>query len=197
MAGMTMGGSASAAPVRAGELARVIKAVRPLGVAPPALISPPAKPGAPWSIASDAADRPLRSDVKIDGATGRVVDRVEFAQRHWIDRLVGYGIALHEGAFFGLANQLLGTLTALLLIALAISGAILWWRRRPIGLLGAPIPLTRPRFGGVLIAVIIALGLYLPMFGMTLIAVLMLEWLVLRRIAPARIWLGLLPIAKR
>jgi uncharacterized iron-regulated membrane protein len=38
MAGMTMGGSASAAPVRAGELARVIKAVRPVGVAPPGVI---------------------------------------------------------------------------------------------------------------------------------------------------------------
>ena len=87
-----------------------------------------------------------------------MVSRIDFAQRHWIDRLVGYGVALHEGAFFGIANQLLGTLTALLLVVLSVSGAVLWWRRRPIGLLGAPIPLTRPRFGGVLIAAIVALG---------------------------------------
>ena len=195
MAGMTMGGAASATPIEAGDLARVIATVRPLEVAPPVLIAPPAAPGAPWSITSDAADRPLRSDLKIDGRTGRLVDRVDFAQRQWIDRLVGYGVALHEGAFFGIANQLLGTLTALLLVLLSVSGTILWWRRRPIGLLGAPIPLTRPRFGGVLIAAIVALALYLPMFGITLIAVLLIERLVLRRVDPVRKWLALRPVA--
>ncbi|TPG18558.1 PepSY domain-containing protein [Sphingomonas koreensis] len=193
MAGMTMAGPATSTPIRPGELARVIATVRPLAVVPPVLITPPARAGAPWSITSDAGDRPLRADLKIDGETGRVVSRVDFAQRHWIDRLVGYGIALHEGAFFGLANQLLGTLTALLLVALSVSGAVLWWRRRPVGLLGAPIPLTRPRFGGALIATIVALGLYLPMFGITLIAMLAVERLVLRRIGPVRSWLALRP----
>jgi len=197
MAGMTMNGAVSMTPIRPGELARVIATVRPLDVAPPVLIAPSAVEGAPWSITSDAADRPLRSDLKIDGMTGRVTDRVDFAERHWIDRLVGYGIALHEGAFFGIANQLLGTLTALLLVVLALSGTVLWWRRRPIGLLGAPIPLTRPRFGGVLIAAVVGLGLYLPMFGVTLIAMLAVERLVLRRIAPVRTWLALRPVESR
>ncbi len=184
---------ATAPPRTAGELARVIATVRPLAIAPPVLIAPPARAGAPWSITSDAADRPLRSDLKIDGATGTLVNRVDFAQRHWIDRVVGYGIALHEGAFFGIANQLLGTLTALLLVMLAISGIVMWWRRRPIGLLGAPIPLSRPRFGAVLIGAIVALGLYLPMFGITLIAVLLVERTLLRRIANAERWLALRP----
>ncbi|MCW6537044.1 PepSY-associated TM helix domain-containing protein [Sphingomonas lycopersici] len=185
--GMTM----PAPPPRPGELARVIATVRPLGVAPPVLISPPKRAGAPWKISSDAADRPLRSDLKIDGATGRLVNRVDFAQRHWIDRTIGYGVAAHEGALFGIANQILGTLTALLLIALAASGAVMWWRRRPIGLLGAPIPLSRPRFGVALVAAIAALGLYLPLFGATLIAMLALEWMVLRRWRVTRQWLGL------
>jgi uncharacterized iron-regulated membrane protein len=196
MAGMTMGGAATVTPVPPGELERVIATVRPLAIAPPVLIAPPARAGAPWAITSDAADRPLRSDVKVDGAVGTVVNRVDFAQRQWIDRMVGYGIALHEGVFFGIANQVLGTLTALLLVTLAVSGTILWWRRRPIGLLGAPIPLTRPRFGGALIAIIGALGLYLPMFGITLAIVLAVERFLLRRIAPVRDWLALRPIRR-
>lgn len=180
-----------AAATASGELARVIVTLRPLRIAPPVLIAPPKTPGAPWSVSSDAADRPLRSELKVDGATGRILNRTDFDQRHWIDRTIGYGIAAHEGALFGLANQIVGTVTALCLILLAVSGAVLWWRRRPVGLLGAPVPLSRPRFGPLLIAAIIGLGLYLPMFGLSLLAMLLLERLVLRRIARARRWLGL------
>lgn len=180
-----------APPLRPGELARVIGSAQPLNIAPPVLIAPPRSIGAPWSISSDAADRPQRSDVKIDGTTGRVVSRVDFAERHWIDRVIGYGVAAHEGALFGLANQILGTLTALLLVVLASSGAVMWWRRRPIGLLGAPVPLSRPRFRAPLIGVIVLLGLYLPLFGLTLVVVLVLERTVFKQIGRLRDWLGL------
>ena len=185
--GMTM----PTPPPPAGELARVIATVRPLGVAAPVLISPPMRAGAPWSVASDAADRPLRSDLKIDGASGRLVSRTDFAERHWIDRVIGYGVAVHEGALFGLANQFLGTVTALLLILLSVSGAIMWWRRRPVGLLGAPVPVGRARFGVGLVAAIVALALYLPLFGLTLVLVMLFETVARRWLhGPAR-WLGL------
>lgn len=179
------------APQRAGELERVIATVRPLSIAPPVLIDAPHHAGDAWHVESDAANRPLRADVMVDGTTGRVLSVKRFADRQWIDRLIGYGVAIHEGAWFGIANQILGTLTALMLIALSLSGAVMWWRRRPIGLLGAPIPLSRPRFGGVLVAAIVALGLYLPTFGLTLIVVLMTERLVLRRIPATQRWLAL------
>ena len=173
-----------------GELNRVVAAVRPLRVAPPVLISPPKTRGAPWSIASDAADRPLRSDLQVDGATGQLIGRIDFAQRHWIDRIVGYGIAVHEGALFGIANQLIGTATALLLVVLAVSGTVLWWRRRPQGLLGAPLPLSRPRFGAGLVVTICTLALYMPLFGLTLLLVLLVDATALRALPGARRWLG-------
>lgn len=100
-------------------------------------------------------------------------------------------MAGHEGQLFGVANQLLGTLTAVGLVVLAGSGAILWWRRRPIGLLGAPIPLGRPKFGAALIAGIVLLVVVFPMFGLTLLVVLALEGLVFRRIETVSTWLGL------
>lgn len=177
-------------PIPPGELARVVASVRPLAVASPVLISPPAKAGAPWSIASDAADRPLRSDVKIDGRTGALVSRIDFAQRHWIDRTIGYGVAAHEGALFGLANQLLGTATAMLLIVLAVSGIVMWWRRRRVGL-GAPYPLSRPNFGLPLLAAIVGLAIYLPMFGLTLVIVVASETVARRWLPDLANWLGL------
>ena len=181
----------AAPPIRRGELARVIATVHPLRIASPVLLTPPDHAGGSWSASSEAADRPLRSEAQIDGASGRLIGRVEFANRHWIDRIIGYGIAAHEGALFGIANQILGTLTALFLIVLAISGAIMWWRRRPTGLLGAPLPLARPRFRTGLVAAIIALGVYMPLFGVTVMLVLTAEMTVLRRVAATRRWLGL------
>ena len=73
--------------------------------------------------------------------------------------------AFSEGALFGLANQLLGTLTALMLIVLATSGVILWWRRRPSGLLGAPKAAPRPTIGLGIAVSIVVLALYMPMFS--------------------------------
>jgi uncharacterized iron-regulated membrane protein len=185
--GMTM---AHAAP-QPGELARVIATVRPLDLAPPVMIAPPEMDAAGWTVTSEAANRPLRTQLVVDGADGAVLARKDFGERHWIDRLVGFGIAVHEGAYFGLANQVAGTLTAMLLVVLSLWGAVLWWRRRPTGLLGAPIPLSHPRFGWALIGGIALLGIALPMFGATLLGVLLIECTLLRRLPRARRWLAL------
>lgn len=174
-----------------GELNRAVAAATALNFADPVLVAPPAMGAVGWTVASDAADRPLRSQAVIDGMSGRVLARKDFAQRHWIDRVVGYGIAIHEGQFFGILNQLLITLTAAMLVTMSVSGTVLWWRRRPEGRLGAPVALSRPRFGAGLIAAIVAMGVLLPLFGASLIAVLVTERLVLRRWAAASRWLGL------
>jgi len=172
-------------------LDRIIANVAPLRLASPVLIAPPAGHDGLWTAKSDSADRPLRADLTIDGVSGTVVGRKDFGERHWIDQLVGYGTAAHEGQLFGLANQLLGLITAIGLFVTAAAGAVMWWRRRPHGLLGAPIPLGRPRFGPLLIGAIVLLGLLFPMFGVTLLATLLLERLVFRRHQAIAIWLGL------
>lgn len=176
--------------VRLGELNRTVAVATALNFAPPVLVSPPGEQPHRWTVASDAADRPLRAQAVVDGATGAVLARKDFAERHWIDRAVGYGIATHEGQLFGVANQLLITLGALMLMTLSVSGAISWWRRRPHGRLGAPLPLSRPRFGGALIAAIVALGIMMPLFGVSLLVVLAAERC-FRRQTGARESLGL------
>ncbi|UYY59079.1 PepSY-associated TM helix domain-containing protein [Sphingomonas sp. S2-65] len=173
------------------ELDRVIATAYPLGMAAPVMISPPARGDDPWTVASDAANRPLRGQATVDGRSGALLSRKEFAQRHWLDKVVGYGIAAHEGALFGMANQLLGTATALLLMTLSLSGFIMWWRRRPQGLLGAPVPAQRPRFGFVPAGAIAILAFWMPLFGATLLIMLMLERTVFQRLPKVRGWLGL------
>lgn len=172
-------------------LDRIIANVAPLRLAGPVLIAPPAGSDGLWTAKSDSANRPLRVNLTVDGVSGTIVGRKDFSERHWIDQLVGYGTAAHEGQLFGLGNQLLGLLAAIGLLVTAVTGAVMWWRRRPQGLLGAPIPLGRPRFGPLLIGAILLLALFFPMFGATLAGVLSLERLVFRRSRAVARWLGL------
>ena len=164
--------------------------VRALDLAGPMLIAPPTGPHHPWTAKSDAADRPLRTDLTLDGATGRILSRTDFAQRGLIDRAVGYGTAAHEGQLFGWANQLLGLLTAIGLVLLAVSSVVLWWRRRPADLLGAPPSLARApaAFGFVLL--LVGLGVFLPLLGVSMLAVLAAERLVAGAAAAHRAMAG-------
>ena len=171
-------------------LDRVIATVRPLGLAAPVLVAPPTAPDEPWTAKSDAANRPLRTDLTLD-ADGTLLSRKDFAQRRLIDRLVGWGIAIHEGAAFGWANQLLNLLTAIGLSLLAVSSVVLWWRRRPSGNLGAPAAVREGSAGPVIVVLIAILAVLLPLFGVTMAAVLLVERLFLRRMTSARRWLGL------
>ena len=114
---------------------RIVASVRPLGLPAPVVIAPPARGSANWTAKSVTPNRPLRVDLEVDPATGAIVSRQDFRNRHWIDRLVGIGVAAHEGRLFGWPNQLLGVVTALGLDLMCISGLILWWRRRDQGVL--------------------------------------------------------------
>jgi uncharacterized iron-regulated membrane protein len=190
------GGMAMAHPMGSyAPLDRLIATVTPLNLAAPVLIAPPTGMGAPWTAKSDAANRPMRTDLTLDGTSGAVLSRTDFAQRRLIDRMVGYGVAVHEGQLFGWLNQLMNLATALGLILLSVSSVVMWWRRRPDDVLGAP-PALAPRAVSIgFVAVLIGLGLFLPLLGVTLVAVLLIERLVLRRLPGARHWLGLRPQA--
>jgi uncharacterized iron-regulated membrane protein len=74
----------------------------------------------------------------------------------------------------------------------------MWWRRRDTGVLGAPKVTLNPRVSFGLITLIVIFGIYLPLFGTTLILVLLAEKAVLSRIPSVRDWLGLqAPISNR
>jgi uncharacterized iron-regulated membrane protein len=195
MAGMDMSAGANAAKVQAAaakpSFAAMTAAIRPLNLAPPVLIAPPSVKSPGWSARSDAQNRPLRVTLSLDPATGQIQNRQAFADRHPIDRVIGYGTALHEGQLFGLTNQVLGVLTALGLCTLVVSAAVLWWQRRPEGQLGAPPPLGQGVPSKGLGVLIVGLGLFLPVLGLSILAIAAIEALILRRIPPVRRFLGL------
>lgn len=162
-----------------------------LGLAYPVQITAVPGRSGQWTVSSDAQNRTLRATCVVDGEMGVVVHREDFADRPLVDRLVSIGIAAHEGQLFGWLNQLLGLITTGGLVLISLSGYVLWWRRRPTGWLCAPLPGSAPRFRWPLLISVGLLGIYLPLFGLSLISVLLIERLLLRRIPPVRNWLGL------
>jgi len=76
------------------------------------------------------------------------------------------------------------------IIVMCVTGPLMWWRRRPrgSGRLGAPrgrMPIRRTPVLAVLLA---ALGVFLPLFGLSLVAVLLLDQVVLRRVPALARW---------
>lgn len=187
----------STEPSNAGDANRVhlpealVQNALALHFAPPAELSPATDlPGA-WSLKSQTQNRPQRADAWLDGENGHVIRSQNFADKPALDRIIGIGIAAHEGQLFGWFNQVLGVFTTSGLVLMSASGFILWRRRKPKDALGAPRPLPDGGVGKVVGAIILALALVLPLLAASLVVILALEWLVFKRIHKARHWLGL------
>ncbi len=185
--------SSASEPVDLTAVDRIAATVRPLALPPPVVIAPPGRGSGNWTAKSMTQNRPQRVSLVVDPATGSIVSREDFRDRHLIDRIVGIGIAAHEGQLFGWLNQALGLITAAGLVLISASGIVLWLRRREPGVLGAPRAALSPRFSLGLVVLTAALGMYLPLFGASLLMVLLAEKAIFSRIAPVRDWLGLNP----
>lgn len=190
------GGGRRSAPVElsAADLAAidvVAATVTPLGLDAPVVLALAPEGKGRWTAKSTTANRPRRVDLVVDGGSGEIVRRDDFATKHPIDQVVAVGIAFHEGRLFGWPNQLLLLITAAGLVLVCLSAVWLWLRRRDPGMLGAPPPGISPRRSVPLVATVVGLGVLLPLFGLSLLAVLLLERFVLRRVAPVKTWLGL------
>jgi uncharacterized iron-regulated membrane protein len=170
-------------------LQHIVDQLRPLDLAAPVQVSRARDGG--WEAQSMTQNRPLRVTLRFAADDGRLVRREDFVDRHVIDRAVGIGVAAHEGHLFGRANQLLGLATALALVTLCVSSMVLWWKRRPAGQLGAP-PLpaiaVRPPW-----AVVVLLGVTLPVLGLSLLVVVAIDRLLPRVSPSAARWLGFAP----
>ncbi len=174
-------GMAGAEPV---PLQAIVERVAPQHFPPPVEIQPPRGANGVWTVRSMTQNRPHRVTVHYDRWTGAEIMRIAFGDHHVVQRTVSIGIALHEGALFGWPNQVLGVVAALGVVALAVTGAWMWWRRRPRGALGVPpLPEDRRLSAAVMVAILV-LAVFLPLVAASLLAALIAEmvWRVVRRL---------------
>jgi uncharacterized iron-regulated membrane protein len=157
----------------------------------PVWILPPATHSGDWTVSSQVQNRPERVTYTISGMDGHVISKAGFSDQNIVDRFVNVGVAAHEGHLFGRINQAIILITALSLIGMTASAIIMWIRRKPKELLGAPRPVATLRFSGALVAAVLILAVIIPLFGLSLFVVLAIERILLRRIPALGQWLGL------
>ncbi len=143
-----------------------------------------------WHLASQHQNRPLRKEAWFDMESENLIKTKSFEDKDVLDRVVGYGIAAHEGQLFGWQNQLLGLFTTIGLIAVSVSGFVLWRKCKPDGVLGAPVKNNQTVDLKIWI-ITLSLAVVLPVLAISLIALSLLEFTLLRRHAATKQWLGL------
>ncbi|MFD5826163.1 PepSY-associated TM helix domain-containing protein [Lentzea sp. NPDC060358] len=183
------GTAGSTEPVDPDTFDRVLAAGRTAGLDGPVEVAPAATPGSAWSVAQTDQTWPIRQDkAAVDPSTGTVTARADFADRPFLAKLSSWGIMAHMGLLFGLANQIALLLLAGTILALIFFGYRMWWQRRPTRAdRSAPFG-TAPRRGGwqqlplwfVIPAplVLIAVGIAVPLLGISLVAFLVVDGII-------------------
>lgn len=154
------------------------------GLRHPMTVPLPSDDSGTYSVIGYAFDAPTdEKTVHVDRHGGGVVSTYGFDDYPALAKAVSLGIGLHEGRSLGLWSFFGAAFICLAVIASCMTGPLMWWRRRPSGSgVGAPrgrLPLrTKP----LLLTATILLGVFLPAFGVSLLLVLAVDHLLVRRV---------------
>ncbi|WP_134680493.1 PepSY-associated TM helix domain-containing protein [Paracoccus ravus] len=140
----------------------------------------PQKPEGVFSGSVYPDDLSQQRVVHLDQYSGEALLDMSYADYGPMGKWLEWGINTHMGQTFGLLNQLILLVACAGIVLLAVSAAVMWWKRRPSGSLGVPpLPQDRRVFRG-LIAMLAVGGLLFPLVGLSLIVMLVLDTAVVR-----------------
>jgi uncharacterized iron-regulated membrane protein len=131
---------------------------------------------APIMIALKAGRAANERVLQVDRDSGEVLARVNWNDYPMVPKMVSTGVDLHEGTFFGPANQLFNSLVVFALFWLVITGSIGWYQRRPGKGLSAPLAMQKP-WPRWLKYLAVALCILMPLLGVSVLSLCLLDYL--------------------
>ncbi|MDW5376427.1 PepSY domain-containing protein [Halomonas sp. HP20-15] len=141
-------------------------------------------PGGPEGVYTGSVypdDLSQQRVVHLDQYSGQALLDMSYADYGPLGRGLEWGINVHLGQQYGLANQLILALACAGIVLLCVAAAVMWWKRRPAGRLGVPpLPRDTRRLRGVLALLAIG-GVIFPLVGASLVVMAMLDALLMRR----------------
>jgi uncharacterized iron-regulated membrane protein len=183
-------------PANGAPLDAVVARARQLGMGPGTIITFPADKTSSYAVSlyPDNDVEPNQNALRerfafVDQYTAKPVGDFRYGQFGTMAQATDLGIALHEGRQLGIWNQLaalLGTLALLLSCATAI---VMWRKRRPKGI-GAPRRASDRRLGAGVVAITLGLGILFPLLGISILALLAFDLVIVRHVPPLRRALG-------
>jgi uncharacterized iron-regulated membrane protein len=161
------------------NLSAVVAAADQAGLARPFTVSVPAGSDVAVTVAREVQQVEDTRILYVDGATGHVNADVRYGQFGVGAKAFEWGIAVHQGTQYGWVNRylMLGGCVAIWL--LAISGIVMWWKRRPpklgAGRMGAPVAPPGGRVRTAVLTVVVPFALLYPLTGLSLLAALLVD----------------------
>jgi uncharacterized iron-regulated membrane protein len=163
---------------------RAVAAARAAGVTESLRVTLPAK-GKGYVIKEADKTLPVHLDsVAVDPADGRIMDELRFADYPLLAQLTRFGIDLHMGLTFGIANQIALAALAVAVMFLVVWGYKMWWTRRPTKDRRLSVGRAQPRGAwrklpvGVLLpfaCVTAVVGWFVPLLGISLLVFLAVD----------------------
>lgn len=144
----------------------------------------PSKPTGVYTGSVYPDDASQQRVIHLDQYSGEPLIDMGFADYGLGGKWMEWGISVHMGQEFGLANQLVLLAACLGIVLLAVSAGVMWWKRRPAGSLGVPpLPGDTKVFRGLIVMLAIG-GIAFPLVGISLVVMLALDWLATRVMKP-------------
>jgi uncharacterized iron-regulated membrane protein len=142
-----------------------------------------------YTISADSMDADTNNPmgdhtVHLDQYTGKILADIRFADYSLAGKAMAVGIALHEGTM-GLWNTLLNTAYCLTVIFLVLSGIVMWWLRRPAGVLGAPRYPRDYHIPRAILCIAVAVSLAFPLTGIAIVTFALIDFLLPKRFKEA------------
>ncbi|WP_158045293.1 PepSY-associated TM helix domain-containing protein [Skermanella pratensis] len=148
-----------------------------LGMAPGYAVSLPGGPKGVYSASAYPDDLSQQRVVHMDQYTGKPLIDMSYADYGPLGRALEWGINVHMGQEFGVANQIVMLVVCLAIVLLSVSAGVMWWKRRPSRTLGVPpMPADRGVLRGVL-AILMIGGVLFPLVGISMVVMAVLDYL--------------------
>lgn len=161
---------------------RVAAIVASHGLSAPWTMTLPANATEPYLVSKTIVRADDARALYVESATGNLLQDARYAAFGAGARTIEWGIATHQGQQYGEVNRLVMLVGCLAIIALTLSAPIMWWKRRRGGKFEAPPRAVDTGKARGIAAIMLALGLLLPLTGLTVLAALFVDALVVRRI---------------
>ncbi|WP_037463982.1 PepSY-associated TM helix domain-containing protein [Shimazuella kribbensis] len=112
-----------------------------------------------------------------DQYSGNMISKVSYQDYGILAKWFTWGIPLHEGHLFGWPNKLMNLLVCLAFLFVIFWGMKTWLSRKKEGKFSAP-PKTSSKLSIGFIIFMVVLGVAMPLFGLSLIAVIIMEGII-------------------
>ncbi len=153
----------------------VVARVEQLGIAPGYALAMPRGPEGVFTASVYPDDITFERIIHLDQYSGKVLFDAGLADLGTLGRWAEWGISVHMGQEWGLANQFALLIACAAMVVLCISAPVMWWKRRPSAGLGVPEAPRDWRIVRGVLAMAALAGVFFPLVGLSMLVLATVE----------------------